>query len=99
MPGTGLYSQTSSLLPSNVLLHRNGRLAVVTPVLWRSGGAGQLRYYYAEGLWYLEMLAAEDNYWALSEANLTLAHIFLIIIHNPCKRVISSLSANAVQPA
>jgi hypothetical protein len=45
-------------------LDRNGRLAVATPVQWRSGGVGQLSVLL--GLWYLGMLAAEDNSWALS---------------------------------
>ncbi|KAJ5808833.1 hypothetical protein N7474_010102 [Penicillium riverlandense] len=44
-------------------LDRDGRLAVATPVLWASGGAGRLSVLL--GLWYLGMLAAEDNHWAL----------------------------------
>ncbi|KAJ6018457.1 hypothetical protein N7499_003747 [Penicillium canescens] len=41
-----------------------GRLAVATPVLWRSGGVGSLSVLL--GLWYLGKLAAEDNHWALN---------------------------------
>lgn len=45
-------------------LDRDGHLAVARPVLWTSGGTGQLSVLL--GLWYLGMLAAEDNNWALS---------------------------------
>lgn len=45
-------------------LDRNGRLAVATPIPWRSGGVGQFSVLL--GLWYLGMLAAEDDYWSLS---------------------------------
>ena len=45
-------------------LDRNGRLAVAAPVLWRSGGDGQLSVLL--GLWYLRMLAADNYYWALN---------------------------------
>ncbi|KAL2859133.1 uncharacterized protein BJX67DRAFT_59449 [Aspergillus lucknowensis] len=44
-------------------LDTNGRLSVATPIPWSSGGAG--RFSVLLGLWYLGMLAAEDNNWSL----------------------------------
>lgn len=46
-------------------LDSEGRLAVATPILWTSGGVGQLSVLL--GLWYIGMLAAEDDHWALNE--------------------------------
>lgn len=45
-------------------LNSDGSLAVATPILWTSGGVGQLSVLL--GLWYIGMLAAEDDHWALS---------------------------------
>ncbi|KAJ5697248.1 hypothetical protein N7488_010932 [Penicillium malachiteum] len=44
-------------------LDRNGRLAVSAPIPWTVGGDGQLSV--RLGLWYLGMLAAEEDNWAL----------------------------------
>ncbi|KAI2834845.1 hypothetical protein CAN33_0055040 [Aspergillus niger] len=44
-------------------LDGNGRLAVATSIPWASGGAGRLSVLL--GLWYLGMLAAENNNWSL----------------------------------
>ncbi|OJJ65600.1 hypothetical protein ASPBRDRAFT_139739 [Aspergillus brasiliensis CBS 101740] len=45
-------------------LDRNGSLAVSTAIGWTTGGAGQLSVLLA--LWYIGMLAAEDDDWALN---------------------------------
>ncbi|KAJ5712866.1 uncharacterized protein N7483_010047 [Penicillium malachiteum] len=44
-------------------LDTNGRLAVSAPIPWKTGGNGQLSV--RLGLWYLGMLAAEEENWAL----------------------------------
>ncbi|PYI35161.1 hypothetical protein BP00DRAFT_484208 [Aspergillus indologenus CBS 114.80] len=44
-------------------LDDNGRLAVATSIPWSSGGVGRLSVLL--GLWYLGMLAAENNTWSL----------------------------------
>ena len=44
-------------------LNANGCLAVAEPIAWSDGGEGRLSV--LMGLWYLGMLAAEDNNWAL----------------------------------
>ncbi|KAK9342433.1 hypothetical protein V1522DRAFT_425092 [Lipomyces starkeyi] len=45
-------------------LGRNGRLAIAAPVSWRGGGVDRLSVLL--GLWYLGMLAAEDDHSALA---------------------------------
>lgn len=45
-------------------LDKNGHLAVANAILWTSGGVG--RPSVLLGLWYLGMLAAEGNNWALN---------------------------------
>lgn len=45
-------------------LNANGRLAVAAAIPWTSGGAGQPSVLL--GLWYLGMLVAENNNWALT---------------------------------
>ncbi|PYI10981.1 hypothetical protein BO78DRAFT_393498 [Aspergillus sclerotiicarbonarius CBS 121057] len=45
-------------------LDGNGRLAIATPIPWTSGGVGQPSVLLA--LWYLGVLVAEDNNWALA---------------------------------
>ncbi|KAK9547705.1 hypothetical protein V6Z79_008531 [Aspergillus fumigatus] len=45
-------------------LNSNGRLAVANPIPWTSGSIGQPSVLL--GLWYLGMLVAENNNWALT---------------------------------
>ncbi|KAK9242086.1 hypothetical protein V1506DRAFT_548608 [Lipomyces tetrasporus] len=45
-------------------LGRNGRLAIAAPVSWRGGSVDRLSVLL--GLWYLGMLAAEDDHSALA---------------------------------
>lgn len=44
-------------------LNANGCLAVAEPIAWSNGGEGRLSV--LMGLWYLGMLSAEDDNWAL----------------------------------
>lgn len=44
-------------------LNNDGCCAVATPIPWSSGGVGNFSVLL--GLWYLGVLAAEDNNWAL----------------------------------
>lgn len=58
----GFILSDAELLPVK-RLDGHGRLAVASSIPWGSGGIGQLSVLF--GLWYLGMLAAEDDNWAL----------------------------------
>jgi hypothetical protein len=45
-------------------LDENGHLAIASSIPWATGGPGNLTVLL--GIWYLGMLAAEDNNWALN---------------------------------
>ena len=58
----GAILSNEELLPVK-RLDANGRLAIAEPIAWGNGGQGRLSVLL--GLWYLGMLAAEDDSWAL----------------------------------
>lgn len=57
------YILTNAELVAVKRLGGNGRLALSAAIPWTSGGAGQMSVLLA--LWFLGMLAAEDDNWAL----------------------------------